>query len=325
MKRRYYTLAGDRFDIDTLTTDEVATIVDLETDAQRKPDGGVASDEEYLNRARKLIREKFPTFGASNRALSGAVGSVFRDLWYRRQLSRVDDKGSPEAKRLLRNIRAHPARVIHDVFLDSDISQADFARQIGVSPSVMSRLVSLFSATNAEPEEPLSTTTLVAVLSRLGVAARSLYIDEPTSVRSPEGIAAPLTFRERLLLTAVVEGIREIKDDDSAENLVDQLTLLFNAVTVQFIDSIVKSVLRVLGRGEWASEECAHLEISKVLASTESEKLLTSTKNSRSERLARQWKEEKWAGVAVAGTLTTTADTTGPSSSPVRQPCRFGV
>ena len=311
MRRRYYTLAGDCFDRDTLTNDEVETI-----DAITKADEEAGSDATYLNRARKLVRENLSTLGELNRALSGPVGSIYRDLWYRRQM-KSSGRDSPDSKRLLAAIQAHPARLIHDAFLDSGLSETDFARQLGIPRFAMSKLVSLFSShgpgtsDNCQPEEPVSVTTLAAALARLGAGFRFRYLDNASAVGTQNSLAVPMTSREGFLLRALINGVSDIQKNGEPFPLVSDLFNLFPTADIQFIDSVVKSLLRALRRGPWTTEKYGHFEISALLP-------LRQPQDEHGKLLFNRWKDTDWAGEAVVTGLKQSPDTDAPSHPPRR-------
>lgn len=299
--RRYYTLWGQRFDLESLSPDECSTI-----DQILEVDRAAHSDDDSLASARRVIRENYPTFAASGRVLSGAVGAIYRDLWYRRQIKRAEaENRADEVARILKNIRAHPARIIHDAFLDIGISQAEFARRFGLSRSVLSKLTQCFKPRkeDAEPSEPVfATSTIIETVARLAIGTHGVYFDQP-SPRSeePKEIAAPPTLRERLLLRTIISGVRELRGEkpaDAAQSLARELAHIFNDVNIHFLDALVKTVVA-------AARNVADFDDFRIeaLITTDCSERLFPKDTHRSKCLLSKWMETEWAGRKVVDVL----------------------
>jgi hypothetical protein len=295
---RYFTLWGQRFDLENLSPEDFSTI-DKIREADKKP-----SDEEFLTFARRLIRESSQTYTASARVLSGPVGAIYRDLWYRRQIGQAKKFSRPEAERILRNVRTHPGRIVHDAFLDIGESQVEFARQVGVSTAVISKLFQCFRPrTEAEAEKAFSTSTVIEILNRLGITPHGVYFDQPFPGGSdPEELALAPTLRERLLLITVIEGVHRIRTTSKPFADVDKLTRrlarLFNTVDVHFLDALVRSVIdaaRDVG-------DSSGLDVAKLLSVGQGERLF-SADTQRSQLLFDRWRASAWAGQQVAALL----------------------
>jgi len=209
----YRTVLGQTLHFGSLPTNQVCVIHEiLEEKRKHEPPASEGPrPDSFAVAARKWITAEYPHDSDFLRVFRGPIGEVYRDCYYR-LLAEVVSGGDPEAQsRFFENLRANPARVLYDRYLEGGHTQSELARAAHLSESTVSRLFSRVRDPQSEGEPSVQLQRFQEACAKLSLTlvgihfqARDRSFEENPVVRTVDDF----TVRERQLLRLVAAATR---------------------------------------------------------------------------------------------------------------------
>jgi len=255
----FRTLGGNQIDLTTVSV-EVGLVIQDILNVFDECRSAAATASHFVTTVREILRRRFPSSGDHALLLNGPAGEVFRDCAHRLHLR---EQPETEPDRWSVRARFNPVRVLFEQFVAESISQAEFARQSGLSPSTLSsafRFLREWGQTDVDrPAEPRMTLeTFARACEALGVTLCGVRTAKDDSVDVPATLDALLcdtpsafTVREAALLQlcgVVGRLLSEVKTTSQSRTIVTicafHVSLLFGVSDEILLARLVEDVLR---------------------------------------------------------------------------------
>jgi len=209
----YRTALGQTLRFASLPPNQVCIIQEILVEKRKHepPASDSPRPDSFLAAARKWIKADYPHENDFLRVLRGPIGEVYRDCYYRLLAEEASGGNAAARSRFFENLRANPARVLYDRYLEGRQTQAELARAANLSATTVSRLFSLVRDPQSNEDPSISLERYQEACARLSLTlvgthfqARDHAFEENPIVQTID----EFTVRERQLLRLVAAVTR---------------------------------------------------------------------------------------------------------------------
>lgn len=217
----YRTILGQSIRLGSLPSNEVSLVHEILEEKERYGSGEEGPQPAvFASAAQKWIRAEFPLIAHFQEALRGPIGAVYRDCYYRLLAEEISKGDREERQRIFENLRANPARVLYDRYLDGGYTQSELADAAGLNEATISRLFSRIRKLEATEGPAIQLQRFQQACANLSLVllgedfpAEYQSVGETPFVRALDDF----TVRERQLLRLVAAVTRHLFHSSTSE------------------------------------------------------------------------------------------------------------